>query len=81
MLPGGLCVLGVYAFCGEAAFHAASPTLARRAATALAPAGSPSPSLAGADAFLLLHADAGAGARLAARRGAALRPAELSLGA
>ena len=76
MLPGGLCVLGLYAFCGEASFRGASAALGRAAAAL--PQGSPS--FAGRDTFLLLHADSGARARLSARRGEGLRPAELKPG-
>jgi hypothetical protein len=77
MLPGGLCVLGLYAFCGEASFRAAAPALAR-AAAALPFA--ESAAFAAADAFLLLHADAGARAKLSARRGSGLKPVEVKPG-
>jgi hypothetical protein len=77
MLPGGLCVLGLYAFCGEASFRAAAPALAR--ATAALPSAD-SAAFAAPDAFLLLHADAGARAKLSARRGVGLKPVEVKPG-
>ena len=59
MLPGGLCVLGLYAFCTAAAFRAAQPLL-QNAACAL-------PATDSAD-VLLLHADSASRGVYAAKR-------------
>lgn len=68
LLPGGVAIVGLYAFCSEGSFKASLPAL-QRAAAAL-----PAAVQSGGEA-LVLHADSTSRNKFAAkRRAAALRP-------